>query len=233
MSDSSDDDLVLLENVYLKMRKTAIHPINRERKRFGEYHHLIVKKIKFDEQRFYTYTRMIQETFYYILDLVKNRLMKNWGNWHKQPILPEERLVVTIRLPPKSSVPKEVSLQKSYKKRYQIEKPTIHHHHQPINVPTAGAQAFPMDGIGRLGHDPPRGPSADCDVKGVAGSGVPSWFAHALCAGHLYTSHRDFSLQLSGSRRLVARASSPRGKVRTIKSYTGHKNDEAKIKQTA
>ncbi|RVE42848.1 hypothetical protein evm_012497, partial [Chilo suppressalis] len=31
----------------------------------------------------------------------------------------------------------------------------------PINVPTAGAQAFPMDGIGRLGHDPPRGPSAD------------------------------------------------------------------------
>ncbi|RVE50577.1 hypothetical protein evm_004804 [Chilo suppressalis] len=36
-----------------------------------------------------------------------------------------------------------------------------HHHHQPINVPTAGAQAFPMDGIGRLGHDPPRGPSAD------------------------------------------------------------------------
>ncbi|RVE40444.1 hypothetical protein evm_014905, partial [Chilo suppressalis] len=36
-----------------------------------------------------------------------------------------------------------------------------YHHRQPINVPTAGAQAFPMDGIGRLGHDPPRGPSAD------------------------------------------------------------------------
>ncbi|RVE51536.1 hypothetical protein evm_003806 [Chilo suppressalis] len=35
-----------------------------------------------------------------------------------------------------------------------------HHHHQPINVPTAGAQAFSMDGIGRLGHDPPREPSA-------------------------------------------------------------------------
>ncbi|RVE43287.1 hypothetical protein evm_012046 [Chilo suppressalis] len=34
-----------------------------------------------------------------------------------------------------------------------------HHHHQPINVPTAGAQAFPMDGIGRLGHGPPRGPT--------------------------------------------------------------------------
>ncbi|RVE41244.1 hypothetical protein evm_014105 [Chilo suppressalis] len=36
-----------------------------------------------------------------------------------------------------------------------------HHHHKPINVPTAGAQAFHTDGIGRLGHDPPRVPSAD------------------------------------------------------------------------
>ncbi|RVE48115.1 hypothetical protein evm_007302 [Chilo suppressalis] len=35
----------------------------------------------------------------------------------------------------------------------------IHHHHQPLDVPTAGEQAFPMDGIGRLGRDPPRGPS--------------------------------------------------------------------------
>ncbi|RVE42173.1 hypothetical protein evm_013174 [Chilo suppressalis] len=48
----------------------------------------------------------------------------------------------------------------------QISKNTVlpfflyhHHHHQPISVPTAGAQAFPMDGIGRLGHDPPRGPT--------------------------------------------------------------------------
>ncbi|RVE51592.1 hypothetical protein evm_003724 [Chilo suppressalis] len=41
-------------------------------------------------------------------------------------------------------------------------------HHQPINVPTAGAQAFPMDGVGRLGHDPPRGPSADWRVLTTA-----------------------------------------------------------------
>ncbi|RVE48367.1 hypothetical protein evm_006928 [Chilo suppressalis] len=43
-----------------------------------------------------------------------------------------------------------------------------HHHHQPLNVPTAEAQAFPMDGIGRLGHDPPRGPSADWRVLTTA-----------------------------------------------------------------
>ncbi|RVE43545.1 hypothetical protein evm_011803 [Chilo suppressalis] len=35
------------------------------------------------------------------------------------------------------------------------------HFKGPINVPTAGAQAFPMGGIGRLGYDPPRGPSVD------------------------------------------------------------------------
>ncbi|RVE43924.1 hypothetical protein evm_011435 [Chilo suppressalis] len=42
------------------------------------------------------------------------------------------------------------------------------YHHQPINVPTAGPQAFPTDGIGRLGHDPPRGPSADWRVLTTA-----------------------------------------------------------------
>ncbi|RVE54698.1 hypothetical protein evm_000819 [Chilo suppressalis] len=43
-----------------------------------------------------------------------------------------------------------------------------HHHHQPLNIPTAGAQAFPMAGIGRLGHNPPRGPSADWRVLTTA-----------------------------------------------------------------
>ncbi|RVE41379.1 hypothetical protein evm_013968 [Chilo suppressalis] len=39
---------------------------------------------------------------------------------------------------------------------------------KPINVPTAGVQAFPMDGIGRLGQDPPHGPSADWRVLTTA-----------------------------------------------------------------
>ncbi|RVE51674.1 hypothetical protein evm_003646 [Chilo suppressalis] len=43
-----------------------------------------------------------------------------------------------------------------------------HQHQQPINFPTAEAQAFLMDGIGRLGHDPPRGPSADWRVLTTA-----------------------------------------------------------------
>ncbi|RVE45879.1 hypothetical protein evm_009478 [Chilo suppressalis] len=42
--------------------------------------------------------------------------------------------------------------------------------HQPINVPDAAAQAFPMDGTGRLGHGLPRGPSADWRVLTNAGA---------------------------------------------------------------
>ncbi|RVE40389.1 hypothetical protein evm_014961 [Chilo suppressalis] len=38
---------------------------------------------------------------------------------------------------------------------------------EPINIPTAGAQAFPMDGMGRLGHDPPRIPNATADAAGT------------------------------------------------------------------
>jgi hypothetical protein len=35
-------------------------------------------------------------------------------------------------------------------------------HHQPIDLPTAGAQAFLMDYLqGERAHNPPRGPSAD------------------------------------------------------------------------
>ncbi|RVE43072.1 hypothetical protein evm_012279 [Chilo suppressalis] len=56
----------------------------------------------------------------------------------------------------------------------------LHVINTPISVPTAGAQAFPRDEIGRLGHDPPRGPSADwrvlttADAAGIKRLIVPS-----------------------------------------------------------
>ncbi|RVE54256.1 hypothetical protein evm_001083 [Chilo suppressalis] len=37
----------------------------------------------------------------------------------------------------------------------------INYHQQLINIPNAGAQACAMNEIGRLGHELPRGPSAD------------------------------------------------------------------------
>lgn len=71
--------------------------MNRKRKEYGSYYHLFEKDIKFDEHKFYDYTRMTQETFNYILSKIEHRLIKRWCNWHVQPISPEERLLVTIR----------------------------------------------------------------------------------------------------------------------------------------
>ena len=73
-----------------------MHPINSKRKELGEYHHLF-SDVRKDKARFFQYTRMTQETFAYILKKVEHRITKTWCNWHEQPILPEERLVITIR----------------------------------------------------------------------------------------------------------------------------------------
>ncbi|RVE54423.1 hypothetical protein evm_000908 [Chilo suppressalis] len=42
-------------------------------------------------------------------------------------------------------------------RRYTTDRVHHHQYQQPINAPTSRAQSFPMDGIERLGHDPPRG----------------------------------------------------------------------------
>jgi negative regulator of replication initiation len=55
------------------------------------------------------------------------------------------------------------------------------HHHQPINVPTARAQAFLMDHPQRTVHNPPRGPSADWWVITTANvARVPSMSLHRV-----------------------------------------------------
>lgn len=95
---SSDDDLIALDSVCtkLKRKRVGIHSLNRERITYGEYYHLF-QNLKHDNERFFQYIRMTQETFKYILEKVKYRLTKNWCNLHKQPIRPEERLVLTLR----------------------------------------------------------------------------------------------------------------------------------------
>ncbi|KAL7297099.1 hypothetical protein TKK_0009522 [Trichogramma kaykai] len=62
----------------------------------GEYH-LHFPGIKKDEQEFRRYLRMSVTTFDYILNKVQSLLMKNYTNWHKKRIYPEERLVITLR----------------------------------------------------------------------------------------------------------------------------------------
>lgn len=97
-SSSSSDEFYLLENSFLKLNRKlmGIHPINKNRKQFGEYHHLF-KEIKEDESRFFQYLRMSISAFNDLMEITQHKLIKNWCNWHKQPILPEEKLVITLR----------------------------------------------------------------------------------------------------------------------------------------
>lgn len=94
-SSSSDEELLIMDNplLRLKRKREGIHPINRKRAEYGEYHHPF-KEIKNHPERFFQYMRMTMDTFSYILQKVEDRLNKTWCNLHKQPILPEERLVV-------------------------------------------------------------------------------------------------------------------------------------------
>ncbi|VEN57577.1 unnamed protein product, partial [Callosobruchus maculatus] len=48
MSFSSDDDFIALEWVFtkLKRKKVGIHTLNRERTKYGEYHHLFQSLMK-------------------------------------------------------------------------------------------------------------------------------------------------------------------------------------------
>lgn len=90
--------LLLSDNVTTKLKPTRseIHPINKLRSIYGEYKHLFPQLLA-DENRFLEYFRMSPNTFYFILSKIEHRLTKNWANYHKTPILPEERLVVTLR----------------------------------------------------------------------------------------------------------------------------------------
>ena len=100
MMESSAEEFLMLDSVlpklmFLKRRRTNVHEINKERTVLGEYHHLF-SKLKDHPDRFHSYMRMNLVTFNYILGKITPRLTKTWCNWHV-PILPEERLVVTLR----------------------------------------------------------------------------------------------------------------------------------------
>ncbi|CAH2009900.1 unnamed protein product [Acanthoscelides obtectus] len=78
-----------------KSRRYGIHPINKRRKRFGEFHHLYVELREYPE-KFFEYLRMSISTYAFLLSKVNRRLTKITTNY-RSPISAEERLVVTLR----------------------------------------------------------------------------------------------------------------------------------------
>lgn len=82
MASDSDEDLIIESPAtkwflmtQISVRECQVHSVNRERKVYGEYHHLYKKLRKFPK-RFHEYLRMDVTTFDYILCLVSPRLQK-------------------------------------------------------------------------------------------------------------------------------------------------------------
>ncbi|CAH1979246.1 unnamed protein product [Acanthoscelides obtectus] len=78
-----------------KSRRYGIHPINKRRKKFGEFHHLYVELREYPE-KFFEYLRMSISTYDFLLSKVNRRFTKIMTNY-RSPISAEERLVVTLR----------------------------------------------------------------------------------------------------------------------------------------
>ncbi|XP_074028730.1 uncharacterized protein [Leptinotarsa decemlineata] len=98
-----DDYYFFAENSSLRLwflrggRKVeGIHEINQSRHEHGEFHHLY-EELRRDSMKCYEYFRMDIKTFDYLLSKVQRRLLKRGPNCILNPILPVERLAVTLR----------------------------------------------------------------------------------------------------------------------------------------
>lgn len=98
MSLISDNDEKLEKDTSLKRKRKRCGVLERNKLRGtdGEFHNLF-PQLREDGEQFYKYFGMDIETFDYILEIAKPRLIKQWCNFHQQMILPEERLALTLR----------------------------------------------------------------------------------------------------------------------------------------
>lgn len=98
--DDLDEFFLLDRNLYLQLltdsneRLYSVHPINQQRARFGEFHHLYTD-LREHPAKFFEYTRMSISTFDYIFSKICKRIQK--ANTASLPITPPERLFITLR----------------------------------------------------------------------------------------------------------------------------------------
>ena len=72
-----------------KKRTFSAHPTKADREIFGEFHHLY-RQLRQHPAKFKEYMRMTIDSFDYVLLHISDRI-------EKRPIIPEERLLITIR----------------------------------------------------------------------------------------------------------------------------------------
>jgi len=99
-------------------RRFWVHPINRDRPNFGKFHTLHKRLLEYPE-KFFEYYRMSPESFYELLNAVKEDLKKE-NTQFRRSISAEEKLAVTLRLVPKLGFRFYSCTQQSEKSRYNV-----------------------------------------------------------------------------------------------------------------
>ena len=95
---NSDDEMVILHNIWMSLDTTRhmwTHPINADRPRLGEFHHLVPQLRKYPK-RFQNYYRMSRECYAELLRIMAPHLEKGSTN-HRTTISADERLTIAIR----------------------------------------------------------------------------------------------------------------------------------------
>lgn len=92
-SSSSDDDIVMLYTV--TSRNKWVHPINKKRRLYGEYHHLM-NDLELDDDRFRGYFRLDREQFAEVLSFIDEDIKKEDTNY-REAITSKERLAICLR----------------------------------------------------------------------------------------------------------------------------------------
>ncbi|XP_030761187.1 protein ANTAGONIST OF LIKE HETEROCHROMATIN PROTEIN 1-like [Sitophilus oryzae] len=97
MSSSDEEEILLLFALLKKKKKKRywVHPINKKRAQFGEYHRLCIE-LQSHEDKFFQYFRMSRLCFEELHDLLKANIAKCTTNWRK-PIHTRERLAICLR----------------------------------------------------------------------------------------------------------------------------------------
>ena len=83
MSDDEMMMMMLLEEDRSKERKYWVHPINKKRKRLGEFHRLVKELQLTEDQKFKNYTRLSKEQFADVLEMVAHDIQKGSTNFRE------------------------------------------------------------------------------------------------------------------------------------------------------
>jgi hypothetical protein len=87
--------LTLMRKYVRRKRRWWIHPINQQRMHFGEFHHL-VKELRFDEERFFTYFRMTPKAYDELINKIGPAINRKDTNY-REAVSMQQRLAVTLR----------------------------------------------------------------------------------------------------------------------------------------